>query len=484
MIAEANFRHNDINSFLDELGEAQDKEKFFKEYVKSVRLNDQKVNSVISLYSNQEILEEYYAGAEKEFHGVPILLKDNIDSIGIANTAGSLAFKNNLPKNDAPLVSKLRKSGFIILGKANLSEWANFRGNPSTSGWTSINGQTNNPFNLKYNPCGSSSGSAAAIAQGLVPVSIGTETNGSITCPASVNGVVGIKPTVGLVSRTGVIPISETQDTAGPMAKNVMDAAKVLKAIAGKDPLDSYTAKIPQDYDYEKLTDLDANYLKGKRVGVLNSSESSEIEKELIKKVKKILKAKGAVIVDVEFNISSDYKAAKEFYVLLYEFNVGMKNYLKGRDLPYKTLEDIDEINKANADTVLKHFGQEIFLESLKATDTERYLKEREDIGRLAKAQIDSVLKVNNLDVIIGLTRNPGWLTDLENGDSRGDGGISWANGGLSAVAGYPHITIPLDFANDLPVGVSFLGTAWDEANLINAAYSFEQENKFFPIPK
>ena len=200
MIAEANFRHNDINSFLDELGEAQDKEKFFKEYVKSVRLNDQKVNSVISLYSNQEILKEYFAGVEKEFHGVPILLKDNIDSIGIANTAGSLAFKNNLPKNDAPLVSKLRESGFIILGKANLSEWANFRGNPSTSGWTSINGQTNNPFNLKYNPCGSSSGSAAAIAQGLVPVSIGTETNGSITCPASVNGVVGIKPTVGLVS--------------------------------------------------------------------------------------------------------------------------------------------------------------------------------------------------------------------------------------------------------------------------------------------
>ena len=187
MIAEANFRHNDINSFLAELGEAQDKEKFFKEYVKSVRLNDQKVNSVISLYSNQEILKEYYAGAEKEFHGVPILLKDNIDSLGIANTAGSLAFKNNLPKNDAPLVSKLRESGFIILGKANLSEWANFRGNPSTSGWTSINGQTNNPFNLKYNPCGSSSGSAAAIAQGLVPVSIGTETNGSITCPASVN---------------------------------------------------------------------------------------------------------------------------------------------------------------------------------------------------------------------------------------------------------------------------------------------------------
>ena len=243
-------------------------------------------------------------------------LKDNIDSIGIANTAGSLAFKNNLPKNDAPLVTKLRESGFIILGKANLSEWANFRGNPSTSGWTSINGQTNNPFNLKYNPCGSSSGSAAAIAQGLVPVSIGTETNGSITCPASVNGVVGIKPTVGLVSRTGVIPISETQDTAGPMAKNVMDAAKVLKAIAGKDPLDSYTAKIPQDYDYEKLTDLDANYLKGKRVGVLNSSESSEIEKELIKKVKKVLEAKGAVIVDVEFNISSDYKAAKRILCL------------------------------------------------------------------------------------------------------------------------------------------------------------------------
>ena len=268
------------------------------------------------------------------------------------------------------------------------------------------------------------------------------------------------------------------------MAKNVIDAAKVLKALAGKDPLDSYTAKIPQDYDYEKLTDLDPNYLIGKRVGVLNSSESSEIEKGLIKKVKKVLEAKGAVIVDIEFNISSDYKAAKEFYVLLYEFNVGMKNYLKGRDLPYETLEDIVEFNKVNADTVLKHFGQEIFLESLKATDTERYLKEREDIGKLAKAQIDSVLEENNLDVIIGLTRNPGWLTDLENGDSRGDGGISWANGGLSAVAGYPHITIPLDFINNLPVGVSFLGTAWDEANLINAAYSFEQENKFFPIPK
>ena len=234
-----------IEEFKESFDASQNKKAFIEEYIKDINYLDSEVNSIVSLYDTAEIYKSYVYSRNKEWQGIPILIKDNIDSLGLANTAGSLSMLDNFPRRDANLVTKLKKSGFLVIGKANLSEWANFRGRNSVSGWSSYGGQTRNPYNLDYNPCGSSSGSAAAVALGLVPVSIGTETNGSITCPASINGVVGIKPTVGLVSRHGIIPISSTQDTAGPMARNVYDAAVVLKTISGKDPKDKATNKIP-----------------------------------------------------------------------------------------------------------------------------------------------------------------------------------------------------------------------------------------------
>ena len=253
-----------------------------------------------SLPDTAEIYKSYVYNRNKKWQGIPILIKDNIDSLGLANTAGSLSMLDNFPRRDANLVTKLKKSGFLVIGKTNLSEWANFRGRNSVSGWSSYGGQTRNPYNLDYNPCGSSSGSAAAVALGLVPVSIGTETNGSITCPASINGVVGIKPTVGLVSRHGIIPISSTQDTAGPMARNVYDAAVVLKTISGKDPKDKATSKIPSNFDFSGLVNLNSNYLKGKRIGLILPSDGDlEITFTLIDKAKEVFLRAGAEIVPI-----------------------------------------------------------------------------------------------------------------------------------------------------------------------------------------
>ncbi len=262
-----------IEEFKESFDVSQNKKAFIEEYIKDIDYLDSEVNSIVSLYDTAEIYKSYVYSRNKEWQGIPILIKDNIDSLGLANTAGSLSMLDNFPRRDANLVTKLKKSGFLVIGKTNLSEWANFRGRNSVSGWSSYGGQTRNPYNLDYNPCGSSSGSAAAVALGLVPVSIGTETNGSITCPASINGVVGIKPTVGLVSRHGIIPISSTQDTAGPMARNVYDAAVVLKTISGKDPKDKATSKIPSNFDFSGLVNLNSNFLKGKRIGLILPSD-------------------------------------------------------------------------------------------------------------------------------------------------------------------------------------------------------------------
>ncbi|MDA0900280.1 MAG: amidase family protein [Proteobacteria bacterium] len=481
--SENNFKDLSLDEFKQLLDSSNNKRAFYKEYLSYLEEADGDVNAVIALYSDQDLYKNYVYSRRSAWRGVPIVIKDNIDSVGLANTAGSLAMLDNFPKDDAHIVKLLKNSGFVLAGKANLSEWANFRGNPSTSGWSSYGGQTNNPYDLSFNPCGSSSGSAAVVAEGLVPVAIGTETNGSISCPASINGIVGIKPTVGLVSRDGIIPISETQDTAGPMARSVSDAAAVLHAISGTDPKDPATKEIPKNYDFEALLSMSKQSLLGKRIGLIFPEEVSDYEKVLLEKSEAILSKLGAEVLRVNFDIQSNYKWDNEYYVLLYEFREGVNKYLESSASGMNSLSDLIAFNEENSESVLKHFGHEIFLDSVSATDEDKYQKGVELIVSRAQSQIDGLLVRDSLDGLVGLTRNPAWKTDHENGDSRGFNGLSWGNGGLSAVAGYPHITIPLDYVEGLPVGLSFFASAWEEAKIINFAYAFEQENSFFPRP-
>ena len=314
-----------IEEFKESITTSQNKKAFLDNYLKTINELDREVNSIIATYDSNETYKAYVYGRNKEWQGVPIIIKDNIDSQGLPNTAGSLSMLDNFPRRDAHLVSKLKRSGFLIIGKANLSEWANFRGKNSVSGWSSYGGQTRNPYNLDYNPCGSSSGSAAAVALGLTPVSIGTETNGSITCPASINGVVGIKPTVGLVSRHGIIPISSTQDTAGPMARNVHDAAVILKTISGKDIKDKATSKIPSNYNFSGLVNLKENYLEGKKIGLILPGDGDlEITFTLINKAKKVFLSAGAEIVPITLKPLPNNFWSSALFILEHEFFVSL----------------------------------------------------------------------------------------------------------------------------------------------------------------
>ena len=478
-----------LNEFKEFVSASDNKKLFYVSYLDHVKNQDVQINSIINLYSPDDIYKSYIYARRSDWRGVPILLKDNIDSIGLPNTAGSLAMKDNFPRKDAHLVKNLKSSGFIILGKANLSEWANFRGQKSISGWSSYGGQTRNPYNLDYNPCGSSSGSAVAVASGIVPVSIGTETNGSITCPASINGVVGIKPTVGLVSRHGIIPISSTQDTAGPMARNVLDAAIVLRAISGKDPKDPATKNIPKDYNYDELVSLDEDYLRGKVIGLLKPGNGApEATFILTDKARNILTKAGAKVVDVAFETISSEFWSSAYFLLSHEFNVGLNDYLKGSSSEHKSMASIIDFNKANSGEVMPFFGQEHFENSILngpnnqiyGVSTTEIYNESKSIQIQSRAIIDNLLQEKNLDAIVGLTRNTAWKIDYDKGDTFTN---SWGNGALSAVSGYPHITIPLDYVGEFPTGLSFMGTAWDEINLLNLAYSFEQKNLFFPRP-
>ena len=474
---------------LQELIEASDNKKLFiDDYLSYVEANDV-VNSINSLHSSQDIYKSYIYSRRAPWRGVPIFIKDNIDSYGLANTAGSLLMIDNLPRDDAQLVKNLKKSGFLVVGKTNLSEWANFRGQKSISGWSSFGGQTLNPYNLEYNPCGSSSGSAAVVAEGLAPVSIGTETNGSITCPASMNGVVGIKPTVGLVSRDGIIPISATQDTAGPMARTVIEAAEVLKAISGRDPKDPATRKIPRNYNFDELINPNKNYLKDKRIGVIVlEDDASATEIKLDKQVREIIATAGGEIVDITLDAFTDDDWSKALFILFYEFNNGLNEYLKQSNSKHKSIDEVIENNLKREDEILKYFGQELMIESLKAAKGKIYDEEKSEIiygdatAVTLKAQsiIDKTLQDNSVELIVGLTRNPAWKIDYENGDNFSN---SWGNGSLSAIAGYPHITIPLSYVSGLPVGVSFMASSWEESKIINAAFAFEHVNNFIPRP-
>jgi amidase len=489
LICSESVQYLSISEFQKYISNSSSKRNFLGDYLEELTLLDKDTNSIISLYETNQLYRSYVYGRNKDWQGVPILLKDNIDAKGLANTAGSISLTDNFPQSDAHLVKNLKKAGFLILGKANLSEWANFRGEKSVSGWSSYGGQTRNPYNYDYSPCGSSSGSAAAVALGLVPVSIGTETNGSITCPASMNGVVGIKPTVGLVSRHGIIPISSTQDTAGPLARSVLDAAIVLQAISGKDPKDVYTHSIPSNYDFDALTKLNTDYLNGKRIGLIMPDLNAPNEAlRLIEKVKKQLKSNGAEVIEVRFYGMPENFWSAALFVLQHEFYIGLNSYLKKSKSRMQDMESVIDFNKLNSKQVMSFYGQEYFIKSVESAPgrtigsvrTENIYQESLKTLEYAKKAIDDTLADNKLDALVGLTRNTAWKINYQTGDTFENG---WGNGALSAISGYPHITIPLDFSDGLPTGVSFMGSAWDEVKLLNMAYSFEQNNKFFPKP-
>ena len=409
-------------------------------------------------------------------HGVPILLKDNIDTADrMTTTAGSLALGGSVPAEDSFVAGRLREAGAVLLGKANLSEWANFRSTRSSSGWSARGGQCRNPYVLDRNPCGSSSGSGVAVSANLVAGAIGTETDGSIVCPSSANGIAGIKPTVGLVSRAGIVPIAETQDTAGPMARSVRDAALLLGIIAGADARDPATA--PSETlgltDYTPF--LDADGLGGARIGVQRSAFGfHEAVDRLMAEAVATLRDRGAVIVDpIDLRPPSRMRRA-ETEVLLHEFKAGLNAYLASLpDAPIRSLAELIAFNERRAADEMPYFGQERLVEAERRgplSDRE-YQEARAVARRLSRAEgIDRVMDAGNLDAIIAPTGGPAWVTDLVNGDHFGGG-----SSGFAAIAGYPNVTVPAGFVHGLPVGMSFFGRAWSEPTLIRIAYAFEQ---------
>lgn len=405
--------------------------------------------------------------------GKPILIKDNIEVAGpLATTAGSLALKDNVTGRDAPLVARLREAGMVVIGKANLSEWANIRDNQSISGWSAIGGQTRNPYALDRNPCGSSSGSAAAVAAGMVDYAIGTETNGSISCPASVNGIVGFKPSVGLVSRTHVIPISVTQDTAGPMTRTVRQAAEVMNAIAGSDPADPATSEADRrKVDY--VAALDGASLKGKRLGVMRFASGFGTDAALGHAIS-LLRSSGAEIVEIdEFGGSGE--EPKQLELLLTEFKAGLNAYLATTPPAVKTrnLAAIIAFNRSSP-RELALFGQGLFeqAEASRGLDDPEYRKWRDEgIAYAGQNGIDRLIAEHRLDALIGPTVSAAWPIDAIHGDQYPGGG----GGYLAAMAGYPHLTVPMGQVRGLPVGLSFIGPKWSDAAMLALGYAFEQ---------
>ena len=408
---------------------------------------------------------------------IPILIKDNIDTADqMQTTAGSLALEGNFAVQDAFIVRRLRKAGAIIFGKTNLSEWANFRSTRSTRGWSSRGGQTRNPYALDRTPCGSSSGSAAAVAANFCTAAIGTETNGSILCPAANNGIVGIKPTVGLISRTGIIPISHSQDTAGPMARTVTDAATLLGALTGTDKADPITVNSSQFGHSNYLQFLQPDGLRGARIGIARNFFGTNPEVDAImEQAIHVMGANGAVIVDNTNIEHIDQFRLPEFEVLLYEFKHGLNRYLGnlGPEAKVHSLEEVIQFNLKNAETVMPYFGQEILaLAQAKGPLTEEaYLAALAESQRLTRKEgLDKLLHEHKLDAIAAPSNAPAWLIDPVRGDSHSGGSSSTA-----AVAGYPGITVPAGYVHDLPIGISFFSTAFQEPALIRIAYSFEQ---------
>ena len=457
-----------------------------EQYLERIELLDRRgphLGAVIELNpdarSDAESLDrELRAGKSRgPLHGIPILVKDNIEIAGrMMTTAGSLTLEGNYARQDAPIAARLRAAGALILGKTNLSEWANFRSSRATSGWSGRGLQTRNPYALDRNPSGSSSGSGVAVAANLCAAAVGTETDGSIVSPSSLNGVVGIKPTVGLLSRTGIIPISKTQDTAGPMARTVHDAALLLSVMAGVDPADEATHAATDHIQPDYTRFLDANGLKGARIGVARKmfTNNPEVTK-LIESALDAMKKAGAEIIDPADLPSQGQLGNAEFQVLCYEFKDGLNAYLGklGPSAKVHSLADAIVFNERNSDWEMPFFGQEDF----EICQKKGPLTDKDYLDALAKCRklsrdegIDAAVAKYKLDAIVAPTSGPAWLIDYVNGDAD-VGGCSPA----AAVAGYPHITVPAGLVWGLPVGVSFFGPAWSEPTLLKLAYAYEQ---------
>ncbi len=411
-------------------------------------------------------------------HGIPVLVKDNIDTGDqMQTTAGSVAMEGHRAAKDAFVVAKLRLSGAVILGKTNLSEWANFRSSSSCSGWSSRGHQTLNPYLLSHNPCGSSSGSGVAVAANLCTVAVGTETDGSVTCPASVNGIVGLKPTVGLVSRQGIIPISATQDTAGPMARTVIDCALLLNAMTGVDAADPATQAAGEHIaaDYSLACKPDA--LKGKRIGIEKGAPGkNQYMHRLLDTAKQWLVKAGAVVVELEWLDEADKAGREEFTVLLYEFKDGLNKYLATANAPIKDLAALIAFNRANEDRAMPFFKQETLekAETTTGLSADAYKKAWQSCHIGVRRVLDRKMKEYALDAFGGLTMGPAAAIDRWYGDRWGDVSLT----GPAATAGYPHITVPAGFVYGLPVGFSLFSGAWREAELLGMAYAFEQVSR------
>jgi amidase len=464
----------------------------FLELIEDIDRSGPSLNAVLELNPEAQAIadaldaERAAKGPRGPLHGVPMMLKGNIDTADqMTTTAGSLALEGSRPDQDAFLVGRLRRAGAVILGKANLSEWANFRSTHSTSGWSSQGGQTRNPHVLDRNPCGSSSGSAVAVAANLCTGAVGTETDGSVVCPSHANGIVGIKPTLGLISRAGIIPIAHSQDTAGPMARTVADAAVILGAMRGLDPRDPVTkyARTASQVDYGQF--LDPEGLKGARIGVARNFFGFDSRVDaIIEHAVEHMSHLGATVVDPADVVTAEDFGEAEVEVLLYEFKADLDSYLAGlgRSAPLGSMADVIAFNDAHAGRVMPYFGQERMLAAQEKgpLSSKAYLEARQECLRLARDEgIDATLQKHELDAIVAPTGGPAWLTDLVNGDHYGG-----ASSSPAAVAGYPNITVPAGMVVGLPVGISFFGGAFQEPTLIKLAYAFEQATQARMTPQ
>ncbi len=437
---------------------------------------DSKINAIIEInpdalqIADELDVERKWGDSRSILHGMPVLIKDNIDTADkMMTTAGSIALQAHYAKTDADIIHNLRMAGAVILGKTNLSEWANFRGERSISGWSSRGGQTKNPHNLAKTPCGSSSGSAAAIAASFAPLAIGTETDGSITCPSAINGIVGFKPSLSNISQHGIIPIAASQDTAGPMAQNVMDVA-ILASFMQK--------------NYQNLTaGFDKFSLRGKRIGVVRNlfGYNQELDDVINAQIEK-MKDFGAKIIDLEIRSAKELSKS-EFTVLLFEYKQALNGYLsQTEDNLAKSIEELIAFNNANKNMVMPYFGQEYLIAANETTNLNdpRYLKAQKEALHLSREKgIDWALQKYNLDALCAPTTGPAWEIDYKQGDI-----YSGGSSALAAVAGYPNITVPAGFVDALPVGISFFSTANSDEKLLQIAYSFEQLTKARQAPK
>ena len=459
-----------------------------RKYLERVKQIDPYLKSVIELNPDAvqiaaQLDEERKNGIVRgPLHGIPVMIKDNINTGDrMKTTAGSLALEHHQPSADAYIVEKLRKAGAVLLGKTNLSEWANFRSTNSTSGWSGRGGQVRNPYYLDRNPCGSSSGTGVAVSANLCTIGIGTETNGSIVCPAGVNGVVGIKPTLGLWSRRGIIPIAHSQDTAGPMARTVTDAAILLGALAAFDEQDaeSYIKKSKIITDYRPFLQTGLNGIRIGIAGEINGFHKQVIT--LFNNAAEVMSSEGAGIIEnVTFKHQQKWEKAS-WQVLLYEFKADLNHYLETYNAPVKNLDELIEFNKRHEAKEMPWFGQEIFEMSREKGDlnSEEYRQAWKDMKRFTREEgIDAVMEKHRLDAIIAPTNGPSWNIDWVNGDH-----FAGSSSSPAAISGYPNITVPMGFVHGLPIGISIFGKAWSEPVLLRIAFAFEQATKHRKAP-